>query len=306
MNQNLGYCCISMSINEGVSKQGHVTVNRSMVKKTFQDKGLPYVSELIQQNLTDCLRILRYNVSRGILVYRMSSDMFPWVTHYDITNLPNYAKIKAQCKLIGKYVMENGLRVGFHPGQFCVIASENQDTVKMSITELDRHAEILDMMELPQTPYYGINIHLSNTKPTLEYAAARFCFEFQHLSDSAKNRLTIENDDKGAQYTVKNLYDMVYKEINIPIIPDSLHYQCHPGDMTWEETFKLAVSTWGDVKPLCHHSTSAKLYENDKETIRTHAEYLYERFENFDIPVDIELECKMKDIALLKYKKDYL
>lgn len=306
MSQNIGYCCISMSINEGVAKQGHVTVNRGMVKKTFESKGLPYVSELIQQNLTDCLRILRYNLSKGITVYRMSSDMFPWMTHYRMVDLPNYAKIKIQCKLIGQFVMENNIRVGFHPGQFCVIASENPATVDMSITELDRHAEILDMMELPQTPFYGINIHLSNTKPTLEDAAARFCTEFQRLSESAKKRLTIENDDKEAQYTVKHLYDMVHKNINIPIIPDSLHYQCHPGDMTWEETFKLAISTWGDVKPLCHHSTSAKLYEDEKETKRTHTEFLHERFENFDIPVDIELECKMKDIALLKYKKDYL
>jgi UV DNA damage endonuclease len=295
-----------MGINEGLSKDDRITVNRGMVKKTFMSKGVTYVSELIQQNLSDCLKILKHNKSKGILVYRMSSDMFPWVTHYKISDLPNYTKIKFQCKLIGQYVMENNIRVGFHPGQFCVIGSDNENTVNMSITELDRHAEILDMMDLPQTPFYGINIHLSNTKPTLEHAAARFCDAYARLSDSAQKRLTVENDDKEAQYTVKHLYDMVHSKIGIPIIADSLHYQCHPGDMTWEETFMLAISTWGEHKPLCHHSTSAKLYEDEKEMKRAHTEYLHERFENFDIPVDIELECKMKDLALIKYKIDYL
>jgi hypothetical protein len=36
------------------------------------------------------------------------------------------------------------------------------------------------------------------------------------------------------------LYNMVYKVIGIPITVDSLHYQCHPDDMSWEDTLRLA------------------------------------------------------------------
>ena len=130
-------------------------------------------------------------------------------------------------------------------------------------------------------------------------------YNFQLLSNSAKKRLTVENDDKQAQFTVQDLYKMVHSVIGIPIIADSLHHFCHTGGYTWEESFRLALTTWGDIKPLCHHSSSRKLHEDSDATIQTHTDFLYERFENFGIDVDVELECKMKDIALLDYRKNF-
>lgn len=308
MSVNIGYCCICEGINIKLKPKDHITVNNSMQKKTFLKEGLPYVSELTITNLRNCLKVLKYNVENNIFVYRMSSDMFPWFSHYEFNQLPQFYIIKTLCEQIGKYVIDNNIRVGFHPGQYTVINSENPVVAENSINDLNKHAEILDMMNLPANNYYSINIHLNSTKPTLEEAAQRFNASFYLLSDSAQKRLTVENDDKKAQFTVKHLYDLVHSVIGIPIIADSLHYECHPGDMTWEETFKLAISTWKDIKPLCHHSSSKKIHEDDssKPTIQTHTDWLYSKFENFGIDVDIELECKKKDLALFKYLKDYI
>ena len=306
MSVNIGYCCISLGINEGLKKKDEISVNRGMIKKTFETKGLEYCSELAILNLKDCLKILKYNIKNDIYVYRMSSDMFPWFTHYNLEDLPNWNIIKNLLKDIGDFVLENKMRVGFHPGQFVVLNSENLDVVEKSIDELNKHSQMLDLMGLPATPYYSVNIHLNATKPTLEAAAQRFCNSFWLLNETTKKRLTVENDDKGAQYTVQDLYRLVHKQIGIPIIADSLHFACHTGGFTWEESFKMAVSTWGDVKPLCHHSSSKKLHEDVTTTIQTHTDFLYEKFENFGIDVDIELECKMKDVALFKYKNDYI
>jgi UV DNA damage endonuclease len=305
---NIGYCCIAVGINEGLKKKDFISVNRKMTQKTFNEKGLTYVSELAILNLKDCLRVLKYNLRNNILVYRMSSDMFPWFTHYNFTDLPNWDKMVIIMREIGDFVLENNIRVGFHPGPYCVIASEKEHVAANSIDELNKHAEMLDYMGLPINHFYSINIHLNTTQPTLEESAERFCNRFQLLSDSAKSRLTVENDDKLAQFTVQDLYRMVHSVIGIPIIADSLHHFCHSGGYTWEETFKLALTTWGDIKPLCHHSSSRKLHEekdNSKVTIQTHSDFLYEPFINFDIDVDVELECKMKDIALLKYRKQW-
>ena len=303
---NVGYCCISMGINEGVKKKDEISVNRGMVKKTFDAKGLPYASELAILNLQDCLKVLKYNLSKDILVYRMSSDMFPWFTHYKLEDLPNFDKIKVLLKQIGDFVLENKMRVGFHPGPFCIISSESQDVVDKSIDELNKHSQMLDLMGLPANNFYSINIHLNSTKPTLEASAERFCNNFPFLSESTKKRLTVENDDKLAQFTVQDLYKLIHCKIGIPVIADSLHFACHTGGYAWEDTFKLAISTWGDTKPLCHHSSSKKLHEDASTTIQTHTDYLYEAFENFGIDVDVELECKMKDVALFRYRKDYL
>ena len=36
----IGYCCISIGINEGKSKKDQIMVNRGMVRRTFDLKGL--------------------------------------------------------------------------------------------------------------------------------------------------------------------------------------------------------------------------------------------------------------------------
>ena len=52
---NIGYCCICLGVNEGLKKKDHISVNRGMVKKTFEAKGLSYVSELVILNLEDTI-----------------------------------------------------------------------------------------------------------------------------------------------------------------------------------------------------------------------------------------------------------
>jgi UV DNA damage endonuclease len=301
---NVGYCCICLGINEGMKKKDHITVNRSMIKKTFETKGLSYVSELIIPNLEDTLKVLKYNIKNGIKVYRMSSDSFPWMSHYKFSDLPNFTKIQRLLTQIGNLVKENNIRVSYHPGPFNILGSEKESVVLKTIDELDKHAELMDLMGLDQTTYYPINIHLNVTTPTHQEAAKRFCDNFLRLKPSTKSRLTIENDDKPSQYSVKMLYDLVHSRIGIPIVVDSLHYSCHTDNMSWEDTLKLGLSTW-KVRPLCHHSSSKKLHEDEKVILSAHADFLYETFDSCGFDIDIELECKQKDLAVVKYLKDF-
>ena len=303
--KNIGYCCIPLGCNQDKKKKDHIQVNRSMVRKTFDLKGLPYVSELIILNLKDTLKVLDWNLKNNIYIYRMSSDSFPWMSEYNFESLPNFKVISQLLKSVGDKVKSNKIRVSYHPGPFNVLASETTSVVTKTISELNKHAELMDLMGLDQTTFYPINIHINTTKPTREEAAKRFCEQFQNLSESCKKRLTVENDDSPNQYSVKFLYDNVYKVIGIPIVVDSLHYKCHSDNMRWEDTLRLGISTW-KVKPIVHHSSSAKLHEDPKSKLISHADFLYEKFESFDIEVDIELECKQKDLALFKYRKDYL
>jgi UV DNA damage endonuclease len=287
-----------------MKKKDHITVNRSMIKKTFETKGLSYVSELIIPNLEDTLKVLKYNIKNGIKVYRMSSDSFPWMSHYKFSDLPNFTKIQRLLTQIGNLVKENNIRVSYHPGPFNILGSEKESVVLKTIDELDKHAELMDLMGLDQTTYYPINIHLNVTTPTHQEAAKRFCDNFLRLKPSTKSRLTIENDDKPSQYSVKMLYDLVHSRIGIPIVVDSLHYSCHTDNMSWEDTLKLGLSTW-KVRPLCHHSSSKKLHEDEKVILSAHADFLYETFDSCGFDIDIELECKQKDLAVVKYLKDF-
>jgi UV DNA damage endonuclease len=303
MTNRIGYCCISLGINEGLSKKQEILVNRGMVKKTFESKGLPYVSELIINNLKDTIKILDYNIKNNIKIYRLSSDSFPWMSEYNFMELPNFNTIKNLLSDIGNKVKTNDLRVSYHPGPFNVLASENNTVVKKTIFELNQHAELMDLMGLDQTTYYPINIHINTTKKTRELAAKRFCDNFNLLSESCKKRLTIENDDKLSQYSVKILYDLIHKNIGIPIVFDQLHFKLGPQDLSMEESLRLALSTW-KTKPLTHMASSVK-NENPNGLERSHADYIYEKIETFGLIFDTEIESKAKDLAVLKYQKDF-
>jgi UV DNA damage endonuclease len=98
-----------MGCNVGKKKKEHITVNRGMVRKTFDDKGLPYVSELVIENLKDTLKVLDYNLSVGIYIYRLSSDSFPWMSEYEFSDLPNFDMIQKLMAQIGDKIKSNNI-----------------------------------------------------------------------------------------------------------------------------------------------------------------------------------------------------
>lgn len=299
----IGYCCISMGINIDKKKKEMITVNRGMTKKTFLEKGLTYVSELVLLNLRDTLKVLDYNIENNIFVYRMSSDSFPWMSEYNFSDLPEFDKINSYLQAIGTKIKDNKLRVSFHPGPFNVLASLNDSVVIKTIDELNKHSELMDLMGLEQTHYYPINIHINTTQPTREEAADRFCINFDKLSDSSKRRLTLENDDGKNQYSVKMLYDLVHNRIKIPIVFDQHHFNCGPQDQTMQEALELALSTWC-VKPLTHMS-SPKTIEDEKGRFTAHADFIYEAIQTFGNDFDTEIEAKAKDLAVIRYINEF-
>lgn len=300
----IGYCCIPIGCNVRKPKKDHIQVNRGMIRNTFNKKGLSYVSELVILNLRDTLKVLDYNIKNDIFVYRMSSDSFPWMSEYSFNELPKFTDITNLLTSIGNKIKSNNIRVSYHPSPFNVLASENPSVVEKTINELNKHAELMDLMQLDQTTYYPINIHINTTKPTCELSAKRFCNNFLLLSESCKKRLTIENDDKLSQYSVKMLHEMVYSEIDIPIVFDQHHFNYGPQDQSLEDALKLATSTWKDIKPLTHMS-SPRTIEDKKAKQTAHADFIYEEIKTFGIDFDTEIEAKSKDLAVIKYRKTF-
>ena len=303
MMKNIGYCCIPLGCNEGKPKKEHITVNRGMVRKTFDAKGLPYVSELVIENLKDTLKVLDWNLKNHIYVYRLSSDSFPWMSEYEFSDMPKFPAIQTYMRLIGEKIKSNGIRCSYHPGPFNVLASENPSVVEKTIKELNKHAELMDLMGLDQTTFYPINIHINTTQPTREEAAQRFVDRFPLLSESCRKRLTVENDDSPNQYSVKMLYDMVHTKIGIPIVFDQHHFNYGPQDQTMEEALKLAHSTW-KTRAMTHMSSPKTLEDNSgKQT--AHADYIYEEIKTFGLDFDTEIEAKAKDLAVIKYREQF-
>jgi UV DNA damage endonuclease len=300
-NVRLGYCCINLSLADK-----KVTANRGMVKKTFAQKGPTYAGELAYLNLVDLLTILKWNVENDIYVYRMSSDIFPWMSEYEITQLANFDQIQEKLTEIGSFIISNGIRVSMHPGQFDVLCSPTPSVVEKTIIDLDKHSQIMDLMGLPGSHAFPINIHLGGSYGDKESATARFCENFEKLKPSTKSRLVVENDDKASQFSVKDLYEMVYMKIGTPITFDFHHHRFCDGGLTEEAAFRLAYSTWSPHRPLTHYSSCKRTFEDSSVIARSHAEFIYEVINTYGHNFDIEIEAKAKDLAVIKYRKDYI
>lgn len=300
-NRKLGYCCINLTLQES----SKITINRGMVKRTFLEKGIEYASQLALLNVKDLEKIVNWNHENGIEMYRMSSDMFPWCSEYEISNLPDYQEILQTMERIGNFAKSVGQRLTFHPSPYSVLASDKEHVVKNAIKEINQHAEMMDMLGLDKTPFYPINIHVNTTKPSKEESSSRFCKNFHLLSDSAKSRLVVENDDKPTQFTVKDLKEMIHDKIGIPITFDFLHNKCNPYTEDESEALSLALSTWPEgIVPITHYSDSRKIFEDESSKLLAHTDWIWNDVETYGLDFSIEFEVKMKDKALLRFMKE--
>ena len=303
---NLGYACINMELN---ARKGddRITTNRSMIKKTFNDKGVDYASELILQNVIDLNQIIDWNENNNIKFFRLSSEMFPWASEYyqDWDSVPHIDLIKIWLQNAGLKAKEYGHRITSHPGPFNVLVSPNENVVQNTITDLTIHGQIFDMMGLSRTPYNKLNIHCNGVYGDKQSALDRFCKNFERLPESVQTRLTVENDDKASMYSVKELYDGIYKRINIPIVFDYHHHRFCTGGLSEQEALELAMSTWPkDIVPVVHYSESKAEHQLD-ESIRpqAHSDLIKELPNTYGNKVDIMVEAKHKELSIKQFIK---
>ena len=300
---NLGYACINMELS---NRKDKITTNRTMIKKTFDDKGVDYASELIIQNVIDLNKIIDWNEANDIKFFRMSSDIFPWASEYyqNWNNVPDIDFIKLWLENAGLKAKEYGHRITSHPGPFNVLVSPNEQVVENTITDLTIHADIMDFMGLSRTPYNKLNIHCNGVYGDKQSAMDRFCKNFERLPESVQTRLTVENDDKASMYSVKDLYEGIHKRIGIPITFDYHHFKFNTGGQTEQEALELALSTWGDIKPVFHYSESRSKEQLD-ESIKpqAHSDLIKELPNTYGHDVDIMVEAKHKELAIKEFIK---
>ena len=289
----IGYCCICLS-------QPDLSTNRSMVKRTFQQKGVPYASQLALQNVKDLYEIMKWNAENSIQLFRISSDMFPWASEYNLSDLPDYHEIFMWLRKTGDFARLTKIRLTMHPGPFNVLCSPNPKVVDNTIRDLEIHGEIMDCMGLDRSPYNCINIHCNGVFGNKEASMDRFAANFARLSESVRSRLVVENDDKASMYSV---FDLTYlhRKIGIPITFDYHHHKFCNSGLSEQEAITVAESTW-PCTPIVHYSESKALHEGDKKIKpQAHSDYINSLPNTYGLDVDIEVEAKAKDLAILPY-----
>jgi len=294
---NLGYACINT-----ILKANDIFTNRTMRQKTFEAKGLDYVSDLSLQNVKDLKTHVLWNNEHNIKLFRLSSQIFPWMEKYEFSDLKDYEEIKSLMLEIGEIATKANQRLTMHPGPFHCLASPNPKVVKRTILGLHKHSEQFNMMGFKPSYYNKINIHVGGAYGDKETTLARFCKNFHLLDEDTKKRLVIENDDSANEYSVKDLFEGVYKIIGTPITFDYFHHKFNTGELSEEEALKLAHTTWPkNVTQCCHYSESRRKERMD-ESIRpqAHSDIIYEKIQTYGLEPDIVIEAKLKEQAIFK------
>ncbi len=293
-----GLCCISL-INKS-KDLSFKTITWKIFSSLPKEDRIKRISSIYLHNA----KVIRHNIDLCALKkwnYRVSSDIFPLMTHpeFDIKfdELPDKTEIYrylAECKEISAL---NGIRLSCHPDQFNVLPSESEKTVKQTIIELNYHGWFMDLLSPDnKMPHESpINIHLNLSKGNLEDIAKRFKDNFDKLDQSSKSRLVVEVEDKG-QWNARNLIDIFYPIVSIPITFDYLHHKCNPNGLSEEESFNLCYNTW-KTRPLFHYSESIPNEKNARKhaSIPLEIPTIYGEHE-----IDLDMEFKDKDYAILE------
>lgn len=295
-----GYACINTELSN-LPKKNRIMTNRSMIRKTFDERGINYAAELALENCQDLVKIIQWNEEHGIKFYRLSSEIFPWASEYRLEDLPHFEKISQALQTAGTLAKKFGQRLSFHPGPFNKLVSSDAKIVNNTVKDLEIHGKIFDLMGLEKTPYYKINIHVGAAYDNKAAALDVFNHNLEKLSDSVRTRLTVENDDKESLYSAKELYDGVYKISGIPIVFDYHHHKFCDGGLSEEDALGISLSTWGKIKPAIHYSESRCHEYNDKSKPQAHSDFIYSKINHYNQKFDCMIEAKMKEAALIKY-----
>ena len=291
----LGLCCIFSQ--EPIKFR---TTTATFLLKLDRDEALQKVSGLCLENAKALQRALSYCAEHHIGAFRVNSQILPVKTHplagYDISELPDARKIEKEFKEAGNFAQLHDIRLSFHPDQFVVLNSPRPEVVERAIADLEYQAEVANWIGADV-----INIHAGGAYGDKQRALKRLAHNLSLLSEDARTRITLENDDKS--YSPSDLLPFCRSE-GIPFVYDAHHHRCLPDGKDIEAVTHEAVKTW-DREPLFHISSPKDGWDGSKPS--RHHDYIDaqdfpECWENLDITVDVE--AKAKELAVLQLSRD--
>jgi len=296
----LGLCCINIELREK-----EVFCSRTMVRKNFT---VEKAKSLSLKNISDISTLCEWNAKNNIHCLRLSSDIFPHFTD-DETEPYSLDFAKEALQLAGETAKKCGQRIVMHPGQYNQVGAKDEKVFQKTCRELEMHAFILDTMGVDQDGV--LCVHGGGVYKNKEQTIERWIEQFHRLPESVRRRLAIENCER-CYSTVDCL--KIAEACNIPLIFDTHHYECF-NHIYQDEAFPIddvmprVIATWQrrQIKPLFHISE-----QRENSRVGTHSDYIevipdyiLEIPEKYKVSLDIEVEAKMKEKAIMKLYKKY-
>jgi UV DNA damage repair endonuclease len=329
MTNRIGFCCKWLNDPSEIGGMKVNAVDRDLNGRSTTMRWLREHKEEAEQRQWD---IMNHNASaavrmvervaslpEGRRMVRLGSEMLQGYTEPSWIDWWQQKDIQDHCTKIfapvGETARRLGVRLSFHPGQFCVLASESDEIVERSILEFEYHADMARWMGYGKNWHddgFKINVHLSG-----KGGAAKFLQTLGRLTPEARNLITIENDEmtNGLDVTMA-----VAK--HVALVLDIHHHWINSGDYISPTDLRTmrVIDSWRGTRPALHYSVSREdlLVGHDrgtkpdlaallaggfkKQKLRAHSDMMWNTACNewalgFAENFDIQCEAKGKNLA---------
>ena len=331
-NQNvkrIGFACkIQESPGKANPSLNTKTTTLTWLNKQTKSVAVERLHDIAKHNIQILQRQMVWLAASSphLRMFRLSSDLLPAYTHEDWTwayfdqdmvNLLSTGFAK-----VGELARKHDIKISFHPGQFCVLASENPGVVENSIQEFEYHCDLIRYMGFGQQfQDFKCNVHIGGKLGPQGIKAT-----LKKLSREARNCLTIEN----AEYTW-GLDASLELAKDCALVLDIHHHWINTGKYieSTDPKVQQVIESWRGVRPTLHYSVSREdvLVDHDSTTmpclhqlkqqgftsakLRAHSDYYWNKAVNawaasFLDNFDIMCESKEKNLASLEFAKSAL
>lgn len=316
----VGFACkIQESHNKAAQGLNTGTTTLTWLNNQTKDVAVAKLWGILDKNTNAIRKQLEWLSTKPLnqRMFRLSSDLLPAYTHDDWSWWywqPDVVKeLEARFGMIGDLARQHDIRLSFHPGQFCVLASENSNIVENSIQEFEYHCDIIRYMGFGREfQDFKCNVHIAGKQGPDGIKRA-----LKRLSREARNTLTIEN----AEYTwgIDASLELVD---HCALVLDIHHHWIMTGEYIQPKDTRVRrlFDSWQGVRPTIHYSLSREdvLVDHDTATqpditelkhlgftstkLRAHSDYYWNSACNdwastFLPHADIMLESKEKNLA---------
>ena len=283
--------------------------------------------DIMEHNTRAAYNLVKYvgSLPESQRMVRLGSNQLPmytepgWRYYWQQQDIRDYAA--RRYAIVGEAARELGVRMSMHPGQFCVLASDNEDVVERSIEEFEYHADIIRWMGYGKKfQDFKCNVHISGRKGPEGIKAV-----LPRLSPEARNTITIENDENSW-----GLDSSLELADDVALVVDIHHHWVHSaGEYIRhdDDRIKRVIDSWRGERPAMHYSVSRKDYLVDhrpdhrpdyqallasghkKAKLRAHSDFMWNDAVNawaasFRKDFDIMVEAKAKNLASIAFEEN--
>jgi UV DNA damage repair endonuclease len=326
--QRIGFCCKWLDRVEEVAGKvpaARETNTRSTtvawLNRQTKDVAVEHLWDIVRHNISSTQSLVKKvgAYDPELRMVRIGSDVLPMYTQPDWGWFYNQPDVRAYAEAgfaeVGRLARALDVRLSFHPGQYCVLASDNDNIVERSIEEFEYHVDMARWMGYGATWHdhgFKINVHLSGRG-----GADKFIRSLGRLTPEARNLITIENDEM-----TNGLDCTLAVSKHVALVLDIHHHWINSGEYIspTDSRVRTVIDSWRGTRPVLHYSVSREdilighctrtrpdlagllAGGHKKQQLRAHSDFYWNESVNewaigFWPEFDIQLESKAKNLA---------